>query len=105
VKCGRAGPRPAARAFVRLGRRHIAANAAATGGAHKATAIGFVSAFSRLPVHPVNAKANSKAMILIRAIPFCQVSKWGYVANGMLSSELAAGNMIRAKQGKREITP
>jgi hypothetical protein len=45
------------------------------GGAHRATAIGFVSAFSRLPVHPVNTKANNRAMILIRAIPFCQVSK------------------------------
>ena len=44
-------------------------------------------------------------MILIRAIPFCQVSKQGNAAKGMLSSELAAGNMIRAKQGKREITP
>src|SRR5712672_1151334 len=45
------------------------------GGAHRATAIGFVSAFSRLPVHPANTKANNRAMILIRAIPFCQVSK------------------------------
>ena len=53
----------------------VAANAAAMGGAHKATAIGFVSAFSRLPVHPANTKANNRAMILIRAIPFCQVSK------------------------------
>src|SRR5258706_829678 len=52
---------------------HVAANAAATGGAHLATAVGFVSAFSRLPVHPANTKANSRAMILIRAIPFCQV--------------------------------
>jgi hypothetical protein len=43
------------------------------GGAHRATA--FVSAFSRLPVHPANTKANNRAMILIRAIPFCQVSK------------------------------
>src|SRR5260370_18173556 len=53
----------------------VAANAAAMGGAHRATAIGFVSAFSRLPVHPANTKANNRAMILIRAIPFCQVSK------------------------------
>src|SRR6266481_1469476 len=45
------------------------------GGAHRATAIGFVSAFRRLPVHPANTKANNRAMILIRAIPFCQVSK------------------------------
>src|SRR5260370_37120446 len=45
------------------------------GGAHRATAIGFVSAFSRLQVHPANTKANNRAMILIRAIPFCQVSK------------------------------
>ncbi len=52
----------------------VAANAAAM-GAHRATAIGFVSAFSRLPVHPANTKANNRALILIRAIPFCQVSK------------------------------
>src|SRR5258708_24494233 len=45
------------------------------GGAHRATAIGFVSAFSRLPVHPANTRANNRAMILIRAIPFCRVSK------------------------------
>jgi hypothetical protein len=32
-------------------------------------------AFSRLPVHPANTKADNRAMILIRAIPFCQVSK------------------------------
>ena len=75
----------------------VAANAAAMGGAHRATAIGFVSAFSRLPVHPANTKANNRAMILIRAMRDA--------ANGMLSSELAAGNMIRAKQGTREITP
>src|SRR6267154_2405616 len=52
-----------------------AITAAAMGGAHRATAIGFVSAFSRLPVHPANTKANNRAMILIRAIPFCWVSK------------------------------
>src|ERR1700674_1252849 len=45
------------------------------GGAHRTTTMGFVSAFSRLPVHPANTKANNRAMILIRAIPFCQVSK------------------------------
>jgi hypothetical protein len=39
--------------------------------------MGFVSAFSRLPVHPANTKANNRAVILIRAIPFCQVSKQG----------------------------
>jgi hypothetical protein len=39
--------------------------------------MGFVSAFSRLPVHPANTKANNRAMIFIRAIPFCQVSKQG----------------------------
>src|SRR5258706_8107223 len=61
---------------------HVAANAAATAGAHRATAVGFVSVFSRLPVHPANTKANSRAMILIRAIPFCQVSKQGYAAKG-----------------------
>ena len=55
----------------------LAANVAAMGGAHRATAMGFVSAFSRLPVHPANTKANNRAMILIRAIPFCQVSKQG----------------------------
>jgi hypothetical protein len=71
------------------------------GGAHRATAIGFVSAFSRLPVHPANAKANNRAMILIRAIPHSvRFPKRRDAANGMLSSELAAGNMIRAKTGK-----
>jgi hypothetical protein len=68
--------------FVRLAVLHIAANAVAVGGAHRATAIGFVSAFSRLPVHPVNTKANNRAMILIRAIPFCQVSKKGIRREG-----------------------
>jgi hypothetical protein len=53
-----------------------AITAAAMGGAHRATAIGFVSAFSRLPVHPANTKANNRAMILIRTIPFCQVFEW-----------------------------
>jgi hypothetical protein len=52
------------------------------GGAHTATAVGFVSAFSRLPVHPVNTKANNRAMILIRAFPFCQVSKQGIRREG-----------------------
>jgi hypothetical protein len=28
-------------------------------------------------VHPPNTKANNRTMILIRAIPFCQVSKQG----------------------------
>ena len=55
---------------------------AAMGGAHRATAMGFVSAFSRLPVHPANTKANNRAMILIRAIPFCQVSKQGIRSEG-----------------------
>jgi hypothetical protein len=41
-----------------------------------------VSAFSRSPVHPVNTKANNRAMILIRAIPFCQVSKQGIRREG-----------------------
>ena len=68
--------------FVRLAVLHIAVNAAAVGGAHRATAIGFVSAFSRLPVHPANTKANNRAMILIRAIPFCQVSKKGIRREG-----------------------
>jgi hypothetical protein len=65
------------------------------GGALRATAVGFASVLSRSPAHPVNTKANNRAMILIRAIPFCQVSKQGYAAKGMLSPELAAGNMIR----------
>jgi hypothetical protein len=38
--------------------------------AHIAMAMGFVSAFSRSPVHPANRKANNRAMILICAIPF-----------------------------------
>jgi hypothetical protein len=46
----------------------VALNLAAMGGAHRATAVGFVSAFNRLPVHPANTKANNRAMILIRAI-------------------------------------
>jgi hypothetical protein len=50
---------------------------AAVGEPHRATAMGFVSVFSRLPVHPGNTKANNREMILIRAIPFCQVSKQG----------------------------
>jgi hypothetical protein len=50
---------------------------AAMDGAHRAPAMDFVSAFNRLPVHPANTKANNRAMILIRAIPFCQVSKQG----------------------------
>jgi|SRR3981081_2408217 hypothetical protein len=73
------GPVPASvdHAFDRRGRHHIAANAAATGGAHRATAVGFVSAFSRLPVHPVKMKANNRAMIRISAILFCRFSKYG----------------------------
>jgi hypothetical protein len=55
---------------------------AAMGGAHRATAMGFVSVFSRLPVHPANTKANNRAIILIRAIPFCQVSKQGRCREG-----------------------
>ena len=38
-----------------------------------AGAIG-VLAFSRLPVHPANTKANNRAMILIRAIPILSVT-------------------------------
>jgi hypothetical protein len=48
---------------------------AAMGGALMATAIGFVSLFSRLPVHPANTKANNRAMIRISAILFCQIFK------------------------------
>jgi hypothetical protein len=92
--------------FVRLAVLHIAANAAAVGGAHRATAIAFVSAFSRLPLHPVTTKANNRAMILIRAIPFCQVSKRGYAAKGMLSSELGCWKYDPRETGKkRDITP
>jgi CRISPR/Cas system CSM-associated protein Csm4 (group 5 of RAMP superfamily) len=82
----------------------VAANAAAMGG-HRATAIGFVSAFSRLPVHPANTKANNRAMILIRAIPFCQVSKQERrrVWNAIIG--IGGWKYDRAKQGKREITP
>jgi hypothetical protein len=69
------------------------------GGARRTTAVGFVSAFSRLPVHPANTKANNRAMILIRAIPFCQVSKQGRRREWNAIMELAAGNMIRAKLG------
>jgi hypothetical protein len=59
-----------------------------------AGAIG-VLAFSRLPVHPANTKANNRAMIFIRAIPILSGFQKGDAANGMLLSELAAGNMIR----------
>ena len=61
------------------------------GGALRATAIGFVSLFSRLPPHSVNMKANNRAMIRIRAIPFCQVSKQGTRREG--SPEMAAGSI------------
>jgi hypothetical protein len=71
---------------------------AAMGGAHRATAMGFVSAFSRLPVHPANTKANNRAMILIRAIHSVRFPNRGDAVKGMLSSELAAGNMIRARR-------
>src|ERR1700692_934093 len=52
------------------------------GGALRATAVGFVSVLSRSPLHPVNTKANNRAMIFIRAIPFCQVSKQGIRREG-----------------------
>jgi hypothetical protein len=45
------------------------------GGALMATAIGFVSLFSRLPPHSVNMKAINGAMIRISAILFCQIFK------------------------------
>jgi hypothetical protein len=45
------------------------AGATAMGATYRPTAIGFVSAFSRLPVHPANMKTNNSAMILIRVIP------------------------------------
>lgn len=61
----------------------MASNATAAGGALRATAvIGFASVLSRSPAHPVNTKANNRAMILIRAIPFCQVSKQGIRREG-----------------------
>src|SRR5712672_639032 len=76
------------------------------GGAHRATAIGFVSAFSRLPVHPANTKANNRAMILIRAIPFCQVSKQGFRREGNAIIGMGCWKYDpRRKQRKREITP
>jgi hypothetical protein len=53
----------------------VAVNVAAMGGPLRATAVGFVSAFNRFPEHPVNVKANNRAMIRISTIPFCQVSK------------------------------
>jgi hypothetical protein len=53
-----------------------------TGGARRATAVGLVSALSRSPAHPLNIKANNRAMIRIRAIPFCQVSKRGTRCEG-----------------------
>jgi hypothetical protein len=59
---------------------HVAANAAATAGAHRATAVGFVSVFSRLPVHRPFVQSHS-VRFLNRDMP----------QKGMLSSELAAG--------------
>jgi hypothetical protein len=55
----------------------------------------FVSAISRSPAHPVNRKANNRAMIRIRAIPFCQVSKQGIRREG--SPEMAAGSTPRMR--------
>jgi hypothetical protein len=48
------------------------AEKATQGAACRATAIGFVSVLSRLPVHPANAKAKNRAIIFIFAIPFCR---------------------------------
>jgi hypothetical protein len=59
-------PRPLASAFDRGDRCRMAANAAATGGVLRATAVGFVSVLSRSPLHPVNTKASNRAMIRIR---------------------------------------
>jgi hypothetical protein len=50
------------------------------GGADRTKAVGFVSAFSRLPAHPVNIKTNNRAMIRIRAILFWQFPNRGYAA-------------------------
>jgi hypothetical protein len=61
-------PRPLASAFDRGDRCRMAANAAATGGVLRATAVGFVSVFSRSPLHPVNTKASNRAMIRIRGL-------------------------------------
>ncbi len=84
----------------------VAENAAVMGGAHRAMAIGFVSAFSRLPVHPANTKANNRAMILIRAIPFCQVSKQGFRREGNAIIGIGCWKYDPPrKQRKREITP
>src|SRR5258708_12417458 len=51
--------------LIRWAMNHVAANAAAMGGALRATAVGFISVLSRLPSHPVNTKTNTRAMILI----------------------------------------
>jgi hypothetical protein len=59
---------PVAYAFDRDGRCRVAADAAATGEALRATAVGFASVFSRSPLHPVNTKANNRAMIRIRGL-------------------------------------
>jgi hypothetical protein len=62
------GPRPHAYTFDRRGRCRVAADASATGEALRATAVGFVSVLSRSPLHPVNTKANNRAMIRIRGL-------------------------------------
>ena len=45
--------------------------AIAMGATYRPTAIGFVSAFSRLPVHPANMKTNNRAIIRISKAPCC----------------------------------
>ena len=72
----------------------LAANVAAMGGAHRATAIVLVSAFSRLPVHPANTKANNRAMILIRTI----------YPNYLLPVGFLCGTLQVAKPGGETVT-
>jgi hypothetical protein len=56
-----------------------------------------------LPVHPANTKANNRAMILIRAIPFCQVSKQGRRREWNAIMELAfSGHLTNVESRMRD---
>src|SRR5258708_34113196 len=54
--------------LIRWAMNHVAANAAAMGGALRATPVGCISVFSRLPARPVKPKANSSGVALFAVI-------------------------------------
>jgi hypothetical protein len=73
------------------------------------TASHFVDALSRSPVHPVNIKADSKAMILIRLIPVNELAMdfpSGCVDNGYLKvlvvTQAVVAEMLRKLSGVRD---